>query len=119
MKSKKKITVNIRKKDEFLAFLKYLEGGVSAHWVQVAQALNVDKDTISVWRKDPRAQEAIKKGINNALKQMETAGKKDWRMWESKLKMLGIAPIDKSDITSEGRHVVGFTMVVPEGSRDK
>jgi hypothetical protein len=92
--------VNIRKKEQFSAFIKYLEEGSACHWVQIANALNVDKDTITEWRKDERAQEAIKKGINYALINMEKSGKRDWRMWQAKLNMLGITQIDRTDITS-------------------
>jgi hypothetical protein len=30
---------------------------------------------------------------------MEQAGEKDWRMWESKLKMLGVNPSTKAEVT--------------------
>lgn len=100
-----KIPPHIRKKAEFEAFIKILKGNTVAHWVQIAQALGVDKDTITEWRKLPEAQEAIKEGIRNNLEGMERAGSKDWRMYESKAKMLGISPVEKQDITSGGEKV--------------
>ena len=91
------------KKEEFEAFIELIRGNTVAHWVQIARALGVDKDTITEWKKHPLAQKAIKDGIESAMQNMEEAGKDDWKMWESKLKMLGIAPIDKSDITTDGQ----------------
>ena len=96
---------NIRKKEAFSAFIKILQDGTVAHWVNVAVALGVNKDTITAWKGLPEAQEAIKKGIEKALNGMEKAGGKDWRMWESKLKMLGAIPTEKQmlDITSDDK----------------
>lgn len=93
----------IRKIEEFNAFLDLLRGDTVAHWVQIADALGVNKDTITEWRKHPKAQQAIRDGIEKALDGMEKAGKRDWRMWESKLKMLGVSPVEKSDITTGGK----------------
>ena len=92
---------NIRKKAEFLAFIGEIEKGAIANWIDIARALGVDKDTITEWKKLPEAQAAIKKGISNALSSMEKVGYKDWRMWESKLKMLGLSPIQKQEIQGE------------------
>ena len=89
-------TPKIRKIEEFEAFIKFLEEGSDAHWVEIAEAIGVDKDTITEWKKQPRAVEARTQGINNAIKEMQNVGRRDWRMWESKLKMLGIIPKDKS-----------------------
>src|SRR3990167_4888571 len=83
-------TPNIRKKEEFEAFIGALEGSSVAHWKDIAEAVGVDKDTITEWKKHPRARETRIKGIQYAFTQMEHAGKNDWRMWETKLKMLGI-----------------------------
>ena len=113
----------IRKDEEFEEFIKILEGDkdsteggipVVAHWVEIAEALGVDKDTITRWKKHPRAVEARKKGIREALYKMQYAGSKDWKMWESKLKMLGISPVDKSDITSDGEKIEGVIIYKPE-----
>lgn len=80
------------KKEEYKAFIKAISEGQVAHWVEIAKALNVDEDTITAWKKLPEAQKAIQDGIDNALKGMEQAGAKDWRMYEAKLKMLGLNP---------------------------
>ena len=93
----------IRKKEAFEAFIDILRGNAIAHWVQIADAVGVDKDTITEWKKHPLAQKAIRDGIETALEGMARAGKSDWRMWESKLKMLGVSPVEKTDITSEGK----------------
>jgi hypothetical protein len=87
----KSLSRNIRKKTEFLAFLKILKGSaVQAHWIETADALGVNKDTITEWKKLPEAIKARQEGISEAIAKMEKAGAHDWRMWEAKLKMLGI-----------------------------
>lgn len=86
------------KKNEFKKFIKTIEDGQAGHWVDIAEALGVDKNTISEWKKTPEAQEAILKGIDHALACMQQAGARDWRMWEAKLKMLGINPASKVEV---------------------
>jgi hypothetical protein len=93
---------NPSKKEEFEKFLELIKGDSSAHWVQIAKALGVDRTTINVWRNHPLAKKAIRDGIEKAFEGMEKAGASDWKMWESKLKMLGISPIEKQDITTDG-----------------
>jgi len=88
----------IYKKLEFEAFLDLLRGESSHHWTQIAKTLGVDQGTITAWKKIPQAQKAIHDGIKKALDGMAKAGKEDWRMWESKLKMLGLSPIEKSSV---------------------
>jgi len=97
-----KTPTNPYKQREYKQFIKLIEGNTVEHWVNIAQALNVDKDTITDWKRLPEAQAAIQKGIDRALEGMQRAGGKDWRMWESKIKMLGINPIQKLDVTSGG-----------------
>jgi len=109
----------ISKIEPFEAFIKYLEEGSDAHWTQIAEAIGVSKDTITRWKKEPRAKLAIEKGINYALQQMQKVGSKDWRMWESKLKMLGVSPIDRSDITSEGKKLTGPVVYIPKEKKDE
>ncbi|HDY86558.1 MAG TPA: hypothetical protein ENH82_00400 [bacterium] len=97
----------IYKENEFDAFLDMLRGGNAAHWVQIAESLNVARSTINIWKQLPAAQKAIRDGIETAMESMEKAGKDDWKMWESKLKMLGISPVDKSkvDHTTLGKEI--------------
>lgn len=83
---------------EFEEFIKLIKGNTVAHWVDVAKALGISKDTITEWKLSPRAQQAIREGIAEALDGMKKAGSKDWRMWESKLKMLGVSPVDKLEV---------------------
>lgn len=102
MKEISKISTEPYKQEEFAEFIKLIEGDAVEHWINIANALGVNKDTINRWKKLPEAKEAIEKGIRRSLEGMEKAGDKDWRMWESKLKMLGSSPVDKLDITSGG-----------------
>lgn len=87
------------KKKEYKAFIAAISEGQVGHWVEIARALSVSDDTITAWKKLPEAQVAIQKGINNALEGMKEAGAKDWRMYEAKLKMLGINPATKIEAT--------------------
>jgi len=89
---------NIRKKNEFKKFIESIEKGSICHWLNIGEALGVDKETIRQWKELPEAQEAIIKGIEHAVKKMEESGKRDWRMWESKLKMLGVSPIERHEV---------------------
>lgn len=89
----------VYKDNEFRAFIDTIEAGQQGHWIDIAQALSVDKNTITEWKKTPEAQEALRKGINHALQCMQQAGSRDWRMWETKLKMMGI--VTKPNISVE------------------
>lgn len=86
------------KGEEFEAFIGALEDGTAAHWENIAEALGVHPNTIAGWRKHPRAIEATRKGLAHALKQMEESGSRDWRMWQERLKMLGINPANKTEV---------------------
>ncbi len=81
----------VYKEDEFRAFIEAIEQGQQCHWVDMARALNVDKNTLTAWKSTPEAKQAISKGIERALQCMEQAGARDWRMWREKLKMLGLS----------------------------
>lgn len=83
---------------EFGAFVKAIDEGQVGHWVEIARALNVDDDTITAWKKLPEAQAAIQRGIDHALQAMQQAGNRDWKMWEAKLKMLGVNPASKVEV---------------------
>jgi hypothetical protein len=89
---------NPNKVQEFEAFIKIIKKGDYTTWLQVAEALDVDQDTISAWKKHPRAQEALEAGIAHALKEMKKVGAKDWRMWHEVLKMLGVNTPTKLDL---------------------
>lgn len=98
---------NVYKKVTFEKFITlFQEPTVIAHWKEIAEALGVNKNTITRWSKHPLAIEARQKGIDEALFKMQYAGAKDWKMWESKLKMLGLAPIDKSEIKQDVHVIV-------------
>lgn len=87
--------MGVYKDVEYAEFIKEIEDGSIAHWQEIAEALGVDEDTITAWKKTPEAVAARKRGISNALAGMQKAGVKDWRMHEAKLKMLGINPPQK------------------------
>ena len=113
-KLKKLKKLRVYKRKEFEKFLELLRGNTSYHWVQIASALGVTPQSITAWKKLPMAQKAIRDGIDKAMEGMEKAGKNDWRMWESKLKMLGVTPIEKRDLTSDGEKLEGLVIVKHE-----
>lgn len=83
----------LHKEAEFEEFVEILKDSVAyGHWTEIARALGVSNDTITAWKRRPEAQKAIKEAIKRSLTQMEKSGSKDWRMWEAKLKMLGVNP---------------------------
>lgn len=86
--SAKSAASRVYRKEEFAAFLKLLEHGQVAFWKEIAEALDVDKDTITYWKSLPEAQAARARGLDYALSQMETVGRRDWRMWHEKYKLL-------------------------------
>ena len=88
----------IYKEKEFAKFLQELEDGSKPFWINIAEAIGVDQDTITKWKELPEAQAAMRRGIENTLREMENVGRKDWRMWEQRLKMFGINPIQKSEV---------------------
>lgn len=96
------------KKEQFDAFIATIKGNAVGHWVQIARVLGVSNSTIHEWKKLPQAQKAIKDQIERIGEEMERAGKDDWKMWESKMKMLGVSPIEKqeTDLTSGGEKVI-------------
>jgi hypothetical protein len=69
--------MSVYKETEFKAFLAALESRQHGHGVEVARALNVDKNTISAWKKTPEAQAALQKGIDHALQCMTQAGARE------------------------------------------
>lgn len=92
---------------KFEEFLKSIGNVNISTWSIFAEALGVNRRTITRWKKHPLAQQAISKAISNAIYNMEKAGFKDWRMWREKLKMLGVKDrqtieqdIDESSISS-------------------
>lgn len=92
----------VYKKHEFKEFLKIIGEGAISHWVQIAEILKVDQNTIAAWREMPEAQEIIAKGIDDALAKMAETGGKDWRMWQEKAKLLGMVAIQKEEKKIEG-----------------
>jgi hypothetical protein len=118
-------TTNPYKTDQFDLFISTIKGNAVGHWVQVAKIVGVDRDTINEWRKLPQARKVIQDEIERVAGEMERAGKDDWKMWESKAKMLGLSPIEKNetDLTSGGEKVTpilgGISKDVSANDSDK
>lgn len=86
---------NIENRDKFREFIKSLKEDQVRHWVELATAADVSEATISRWKQLPEARRHLDIAIINTIENMESAGKKDWRMWADKLKMLGVNPPQK------------------------
>lgn len=110
---------NIRKKEAFGAFIRTIESGSVCHWAVIAEALGVNKDTITEWKKKPEARQATAKGISYAIEKMEETGKSDWRMWQAKLRMFRIDFDNKKDsIEDNTNYSDGLVIYVPERNKE-
>lgn len=96
-----KSETTVYKEDEFETFISLLEQGDIENWGVVADALGVNRDTITAWKRLPKARKAIAEGINRSLKQMETTGKRDWRMWREKAKVLGVIETERNLLATD------------------
>lgn len=110
--------MGVYKEVEFQEFIKAIKQGAISHWQEIAEALDVEPDTITRWKETPEAVEARRTGIAYALEQMEQAGKKDWRMWQEKLKMLGINPPQKvqAEMRDSRKEILGKYGLGEEGA---
>lgn len=111
---------NPLKKQEFKQFIKIIKSNKVGSWLEVAEALGVDQDTITAWKATPEAMKARADAIADALDNMERVGKNDWRMWEAKLKMLGVNPPQRHDIRRVdlvGRILAGYGLTEGEDAR--
>lgn len=78
---------------EFEEFLKMLgDTDVLAHatWQDIAGVLGVDNDTITSWRKHPRARQVIQREIQNQLKLYRKHSESDPKVTEKILRKLGL-----------------------------
>lgn len=78
------------KEEEFESFLALIEEGNIKSWTVLADALGVSRETINQWKNHSLAKQAYIKGLAHALEKMEESGKRDWRMWREKAKILGV-----------------------------
>lgn len=87
------------KEEQFEAFLKLLSEGHVSNWLIIAKALGVSQQTILLWKKHPKARDAIRQSVERAITEMEKVGQMDWKMWREKLKMLDV--LDKQIVEHE------------------
>lgn len=90
---------NPAKEMEFEEFLQLIGDSRVNNWSEIAEALGVDRSTITRWRKTPQARIALIHGVNKAIEKMEETGGGDWRMWRERANMLGV--VDKKKIDHE------------------
>lgn len=89
------------KEVEFETFLNLIGDENIENWTIMAEVLGVSRDTIGLWMKHPKAKAAISKAINKNLAEMEKAGKRDWKMYREKLKMLGVIEKQRTELTGK------------------
>lgn len=86
------------KEAEYKRFLELLSMDYLYNWKALANVLNVDPRTIYRWRQSPAAQKIINDEIARLIKEMERAGKDDWRMFREKAKIMGVDDITKVEV---------------------
>ena len=108
-------------KDKFRDFIKALKEDQVRHWVELATAANVSEATISRWKQLPEARKHLDLAVINTIENMENAGKKDWRMWADKLKMLGVNPPQKveAEINDVRKEILDKYMGVDDAGQTK
>jgi hypothetical protein len=84
---------------EFEEFLKAIGHGNIKNWSVLAEALGVSRLTLLRWRNHPLAQNALNTAISEAMANMQTVGKDDWRMHREVMKIMGVK--DKSTLEHE------------------
>lgn len=97
------------KEDEFEHFLELIGEPNIKSWFIMAKALKVNPDTITSWKNHPRAKKAILEAIQENIKGMTEAGRKDWKMYREKAKMLGVDDTQNIDLTSKGKKIGEIT----------
>jgi|ERR1035437_264498 hypothetical protein len=96
---------------EFKQFLSTLKtASVRGHWQEIAIALGIDPEKILDWLKLPEATQAKQEGIRLALEGMESAGFDDWKMYQTKLRMLNVKMNDAG--AEGGGNVTNNTLIV-------
>lgn len=95
-----------KKQNEFDLFIHILEGGAVIQLGKIAEVLGVSPETISDWKKDPRAIQAQAKAVSRAFSKMQEVGAEDWRMWDKVLDRAGLVVQSKTDMTTNGKDIV-------------
>lgn len=108
-------TVTPYLEEEFEAFLKTIGDANIENWTIMAEAIGVSRETIVLWKKHPRAKEAINNAIAKSILAMEKVGARDWKMHREKLKMLGLIEKQRNEHTGkDGEELKGLVIVTHE-----
>lgn len=95
------IMQTVQKQVEFSEFLKLIEEqSVPDSWELIADAIGVHRNTITAWKKTPEFQKALARGIKNAIANMESSGRRDWRMWREKIALLTKEEQENANVTN-------------------
>lgn len=76
----------IKNKIKYNRLIGMIKNGHYTNTMLVAKALDVDFKTIRSWLNTDKVQEVAQQEIGRYVQKMETAGKKDWKMWHTLLK---------------------------------
>ena len=104
------------KEDEFEHFLQLIGEANIKNWSIMARALKVDNDTIAKWREHPRAKKAIFEAIQENIKGMTEAGRKDWKMYREKAKMLGVEDKENIELSGKDGKPLQGLIIIKDGS---
>lgn len=96
------------KSEEFEAFLSLIGNDNIENWTIMAEALDVRPETITRWKKHPKARKAIHEAIQKSIQGMNRSGSMDWRMHREKLKMLGIIEKQRNELTGKDGEAIEY-----------
>ena len=104
------------KEDEFESFLDLIGEPNIKNWSIMAKALKVEPDTITKWKNHPRAKKAILEAIQENIKGMTEAGRKDWKMYREKAKMLGVEDKENIELSGKDGKPLQGLIIIKDGS---
>lgn len=79
------------KEMEFQEFLTAIGNQHIQNWSILAEGLGVGRNTITRWKKNPQARQALETALNDSLEAMVKVGHTDWRMHRERANMMGVA----------------------------
>lgn len=91
-------TIDPYKEESYNRFLELLSMDYLYNWKALASVLKVDQRTIYRWRQTPAAQKIVNDEISRLVREMERAGKDDWRMFREKAKIMGVEDVNKIEV---------------------
>lgn len=94
-----------RYKWEYSQFLEMVRQRKPENAMIYAQALGIDRRTLTHWMSQPELRDAMMTTLDELVNGMKEAGRKDWRMHRELLNILGIKDIKHVDHTTDGEQI--------------